>query len=189
MQKLDKDTEQIITERENDWHPAILTVIGLIFVGSGLALFQWVNTISPAAGITNQVSGFSQPNIIDSVGTIIDHRYDKNLVGATVLIEEAQVIGVLGNYFFLVGNDPANAVPVMLLGEATGRQPDTQTVVKTGDTVRIFGILLPLKNLKRISDPEFIRPEEAELLRTKDFYISGIRVDVFKTMNTGAPTH
>lgn len=175
---MDEREERIVRERENDWPRSILVIIGALLIFAGYHLLEWVRTESPASELINNVSNPSQISLIRSPETLVHRLVDRNIDGATILLNPVQVESVLGDYVFMIKLEEQKTIPVVLLGEITGRQAERRVEIEAGQTLRVFGFLLPLRDIDMISSADFLDEQEWERLRTHTHYITAVRVVV-----------
>jgi hypothetical protein len=165
-------------DRENDWPRSILVLLGSLLIVLAFLFLGWVREQSPAATLFDRISNFSQPGLINNPGTFIERQQDSNLNGATVLLQSVRVKSVPGDYVFMIEVGGGATMPVVLLGELSGRQPETRIRVQPGQLAYIFGFLLPLHDPSLITNFEFIDELEQARLRTYSRYINAIYVSI-----------
>lgn len=175
---MDDDPKRAPRDRENDWPRSILMVLGVLLLVAGFYLFNWVRTASHAAELFNKISSPSQQGLITSPDTLVHRLMDQNIAGATVLLNLVRVDSVLGDYVFMIDLGDRGTIPVVLLGEITGRQSEKRVAVEAGQMTRIFGFLLPLDEVSMITNPDFIDESERSTLLSNPYYIGAIRVVV-----------
>lgn len=100
----------------------------------------------------------------------------KGLVGLQVVLEDAPVQAVVGNYTFWVGPDARSRVPVVLIGELMQRQPEARVRVREGERVRVFGVVRELRDVDVIEPTGFLSAKEREELERVGIFISAQRV-------------
>ncbi|HSP78982.1 MAG TPA: hypothetical protein VLQ93_10660, partial [Myxococcaceae bacterium] len=100
----------------------------------------------------------------------------EKLVGRQVELEDAPVQSVVGDFTFWVGPDAERRVPVVLLGELMGRQPETRVEVRAQQRVRVFGVVRGLRDVESFDADRLLSPREREALQQSDIFISASRV-------------
>jgi len=84
----------------------------------------------------------------------------------------------LGDYIFTIDLGQGRTIPVVLLGEITGRQPEEKVEIYADQKLRIFGFLLPLDDFSLVTKPASINEQDKDQLRAYAQYIIGVRVVV-----------
>ncbi|WP_139229897.1 hypothetical protein [Marinobacter daqiaonensis] len=92
-----------------------------------------------------------------------------------VVLDRVKVLDVLGDHTFLVG-DEGTSVPVTLFGEMTRRQAEGVTSIRTGQVVRIYGVIRLLRSRQEIEDLLMVSPDMAARLRDNALFVSALRV-------------
>jgi hypothetical protein len=93
-----------------------------------------------------------------------------------VALRNARVLSVVGDYTFWIGDSAEHRVPAVLKGELTGRQQERQVQVRTGQIVRIFGIVRLLGGAQEIDESWATDARERRALDASPIYISADRV-------------
>lgn len=115
------------------------------------------------------------PRVITSVSQLVQVSDPEALQAREVVLDEVEVLDVLSDYTFLVG-DEAASVLVALLGEMTQRQAEGVTQIRAGQVVRIYGVVRLVRSLQEIEDMLMVSPEVSARLRGHSVYVSALRV-------------
>lgn len=154
---------------------SVLFFLGLALVFLGGGLFYWVNENSSLERVSGRMASFSRPGVITSLDQISLETVSGNLVGTSVLMREANVTEVYGDYVFIVSNG-STRVPVVLLGELTNRQNESQVIVREDQSVRITGTLYHLKDVSAVINEDYIDQGEFEELSKFQVFILAQRI-------------
>lgn len=119
------------------------------------------------------------PQVLD-LNLLLTAPDKSRLVGRQVVLEDAPVQSLVGNFTFWVGPDARNRVPVVLLGELMMRQPESRVQVEVGQRVRVFGVVRELRDVDALEEARFLSPQERESLRQAGIFISAQRVVTLK---------
>lgn len=115
------------------------------------------------------------PRVITTVSPLVESADPKALQAREVVLDKVEVLELLGDYSFLVGDEDAK-VPVALFGEITRRQAEDVTEIRVGQLVRIYGVIRLLRSQQEIEDMLMVSPEVAARLRGNAAYVSALRV-------------
>lgn len=115
------------------------------------------------------------PRVITKVSPLVEIADPEALQAREVVLDKVEVLEVLGDYSFLVGDEDAK-VPVALLGEITRRQAEDVTEIRLGQMLRIYGLIRLLHSQQEIEDILMVSPEVAARLRGNAAYVSALRV-------------
>ncbi len=115
------------------------------------------------------------PRVITAVSPLVEIADPEALQAREVVLDKVEVLEVLGDSSFLVGDEEAK-VPVALLGEITRRQAEDVTEIRVGQLLRIYGVIRLLHSQQEIEDILMVSPEVAARLRANAAYVSALRV-------------
>ncbi len=172
--------EQMIQQRERDWPRSILLIIGSLMILAAYGLYHSMKSRADMVPYVNTISNLNQPSLIRSTETLVDLLESSQIDGSTVLLNPVRVDSLIGDYTFSIDLGKNKTLPVVLMGEITGRQPETNVEVNAGDSVRIFGFILPLDDMRLLTRAEFLNEADKRMLLNHSHYISAIRVVVLK---------
>jgi hypothetical protein len=142
-------------------------------------------------GIAEHVLGQPAPSVtggpVFKVDEILAEPARANLLGRNVAIWGVPVERVTGDWLFGIGDDADDAVPVVLLGEQTGRQPESRTDVRVGDVGAVFGTVHALRDLVLVDDRLAAHHDERDRLSSVQVYISALHVEHLPVRRLPAP--
>ncbi len=121
------------------------------------------------------------------IGRTLHEGARVDVAGRQVTIRGAGVQGVVGDYTFWIGRDEDNRIPVVLVGEMTGRQPHGETVVRNGDVVTIFGMIRATERGRVFDQDPLLDDEQRSELAATDIYIAASQVLVHDRYRGGDP--
>lgn len=110
------------------------------------------------------------------IGRALDERARVDFAGRQVTIRGAGVQSVVGDYTFWIGRDENNRIPVVLVGEMTGRQPHGETIVRNGNVVTIFGVVRATGQGRVFEQDSLLDDEQRSQLAATDTYIAASQV-------------
>lgn len=113
---------------------------------------------------------------ITSLEPLLDDPVARGLVGSDVALDRVPVQSVVGDHLFWVGTSRDRRVPVLLLGERTGRQPESQVEVAAGQALMIFGIVRATSPEALFEGAALLSEQQRRELLASDIYISALRV-------------
>lgn len=93
-----------------------------------------------------------------------------------IVVVRAPVHEVVGDHLFWIGAGPEQRVPVLLLGERTGRQPEQQIEIEQGQQVEILGIVRTTNPAALFQGSALLSDSERRDLLSSKVYISALRV-------------
>jgi len=115
------------------------------------------------------------PRVITSVSQFVQVSDAEVLQGREAVLDQVEVLDVIGNYTFRVGNESASVL-VALLGEMTRRQAEGVTEIRVGQMLRIYGVIRLLRSQQEIEDMFMVPSEVAARLLDNAVYVSAVRV-------------
>lgn len=163
--------------REQDAPRALIVLMILLMLGGVAGALAWIQRANVAGDVVGRPTPLARAGPIFTVNEILEEPAKGNLLGRDVAIWRTPVQDVSGDFLFWVGPDSTRVVPVVLLGEETGRQVERQTVVERGDTVALFGYVRAVRDASLVDGPVENRIAEWRRLARSMVYISALQVE------------
>ncbi|MGH7480867.1 MAG: hypothetical protein ACRELV_01830 [Longimicrobiales bacterium] len=170
------ETSRTIPREQDAPRTLIVVMILLMLLGVGAAFF-WIQRVGVAEEVVGRPAPLARYGPIFRFEEILAEPAKGNLLGRDVALWSAPVQRVTGNWLFWIGAAPARSVPVVLLGEQAARQHERQTVVRTGDTLAVFGTVRAVRGVSFRDEPWDLPQQEWERLARAQVYISALLVE------------
>jgi hypothetical protein len=151
----------------------LMIAVMLLLVGAG---FYWADHSDMAEHVLGQPTQAGGSDPILDLDEILGERVGRNLVGRDVSLWDVRVAHVPGDYVFWIAGD-GRQVPVVLLGEQTGRQGEHEKQIRTGDRVAIFGTMRSIREVQLLDERWAMSRAEWDRLAREQIYISALRVE------------
>ena len=178
--------------RERDPHPLVLVGVSMLLMGIAVALLLFGARLDTANALVGHPTSFSAPEpakepvkaasqpseLVTEVRSISGSRDDAALRGRQAVLIDVKVQAVPGDYTFWVGPDQQTMVPVVLRGELKGRQAETQTKVRPGDVVRVFGVLRQTAGSSVFAEDHLLDAQETDEILKRYLFVEASRVDL-----------
>jgi hypothetical protein len=171
-----RERRRTIPREQDAPRPLIALMIALMLAGV-VGAYTALQRTSMADHLLGRPTPQAREGLIFTVDEILAEPVKANLLGRDVAIWGARVAQVTGDWLFWIGADSANAVPAILLGEQTGRQPEGQTVVRAGDIVAVFGTIHAVRDVSLLEGSIGLGVAERERLLRARVYVSSLRVE------------
>lgn len=163
--------------REQDApRPLIVLLIfaSLLLVGGA---YYAIEKSGMASNVIGEPMSFGREGPIMDLEDLFREPEKRNLLGRDVALWRVPVEHVPGDYTFWVGFEANRTVPVVLLGELTSRQHESQTEVQPGDTLAIFGRVRAVREVQFLDREWAMAAAEWDRLERALIYISAVRVE------------
>ncbi|SCZ63053.1 hypothetical protein [Thiohalomonas denitrificans] len=152
-----------------------LAFIGLVLLGTAVALMQWAQTLSITRTVVGSPGMFPYQGPITSVHEIAGESAKANLLAKDVVLADVEIDQVIGERVFLI-SEHGETVPVVLFGELTGWQHDRAVTLEAGQRIRIYGVIRMLRSIEEIVDKQALAADDTQKLRGHEIFISAFRV-------------
>lgn len=168
---------RITAERENDWPPAMLALFAVAILAAVTLVYVAFEAGEHGGRIAGEPARFDQHLPIRELDVILSEPAVDNLVGRQVLLDRVEVDRVVGDFVFWIGDRQRGAVPVVLLGEQTGRQAEGTTEVREGQEVQVVGVIRALVDLD-VLDRGMLDDMQRRALANNAFFIGAEQVEI-----------
>jgi hypothetical protein len=152
-----------------------LALLALALLGLAVALMQWAQTLGSARMVIGSPGMFPHQGPITSVREIAGESAKANLLAKDVILADVEIDQVLGEQVLLI-SEGGQSVPMVELGELTGRQHDGAVRLEAGQRIRIYGVIRMLRSIEEIVDEKALAADELQKLREHEVYISAFRI-------------
>jgi hypothetical protein len=158
--------------------PIALIVIALSILGAMVGLLVAATSLDIHARVLGRPASLSREGPIGTVDEIVDEPASALLVGRTVSLQPTAVHEVVADAVFWVGTSEERRVPVLMIGERMGRQPEDRVQIAAGQRAIVYGTVEAVRASSLLSGSELIEPNERRALLERELYISASRVVV-----------
>lgn len=170
-------------------HPAVLALMSGFLVFAAWGLLAWAGARDEAGEIVGRPTSFDRQEeaeerrlaaLITDLDQILDSPHPAALRGRQVVLFEAPVQSIVGDWFFWVGRDEERRIPVMLLGERARRQREWSSAVLPGQSVRIFGFVRLAGDAEPLRADPLLDDVQRRAVRNARIFISALRVEILR---------